>query len=278
MARRFTAELGDWVASLRFSGFTVLTLGLLVVGALILTPTLSTYVQQQREIAELRASVACTEQVAEIDAERLNWQDPAYVRQARGRLFYVMPGRRLSVIDDVLIPAESDSGPGRAHPHRAQLGPRLAVSTLLAGTTDAASSCSGRGGSGQRHRRNRGHRDAGRARRRMSRPPMTRRARRHRRRRRAAGPRARGVGIAARAWEARRRSSRPRRGTGGSPFPAFYLCHPEAVAAASRSGRRVMAEYNALLAEDELRVQYRRAHEQYIADRDSVGGCPSWRG
>lgn len=89
MARRFTAELGDWVASLRFSGFTVLTVGLLVVGALILTPTLSTYVQQQREIAELRASVALhREQVAEIDAERLNWQDPAYVRaQARGRLF-----------------------------------------------------------------------------------------------------------------------------------------------------------------------------------------------
>ncbi len=67
----------------------------------------------------------------------------------------------------------------------------------------------------------------------------------------------------------------------GSPFPTFYyLCHPEAVAAASRlEAAGVMAEYNALLAEDEeLWAQYRRAHEQYIADRDSVGEVPELAG
>ena len=60
----------------------------------------------------------------------------------------------------------------------------------------------------------------------------------------------------------------------GSPFPTFYyLSHPEAVAAASRlEAVGVMNEYNELLAEDEdLRAQYRAAHEAYIADRDSVG-------
>lgn len=60
----------------------------------------------------------------------------------------------------------------------------------------------------------------------------------------------------------------------GSPFPTFYyLSHPEAVAAASRlEAAGVMAEFTELLAEDaELRAQYQRAHEQYIADRDSVG-------
>lgn len=60
----------------------------------------------------------------------------------------------------------------------------------------------------------------------------------------------------------------------GSPFPTFYyLCHPEAVAAASRlEAVGVMNEFNALLAEDpELLAQYERAHEQYIADRDSIG-------
>lgn len=60
----------------------------------------------------------------------------------------------------------------------------------------------------------------------------------------------------------------------GSPFPTFYyLCHPEAVAAASRlEAAGVMAEYNELLASDEvIRAQYAAAHEQYIADRDSVG-------
>lgn len=67
----------------------------------------------------------------------------------------------------------------------------------------------------------------------------------------------------------------------GSPFPTFYyLCHPEAVAAASRlEAAGVMAEYNELLAEDEeVRAQYARAHAQYIADRDSVGEVPEVSG
>lgn len=67
----------------------------------------------------------------------------------------------------------------------------------------------------------------------------------------------------------------------GSPFPTFYyLCHPEAVAAASRlEAIGVMAEYNELLANDEeVRDRYARAHEQYIADRDSVGEVPEVSG
>ncbi|MFD5599556.1 DUF501 domain-containing protein [Leucobacter sp. NPDC058333] len=67
----------------------------------------------------------------------------------------------------------------------------------------------------------------------------------------------------------------------GSPFPTFYyLCHPEAVAAASRlEAAGVMNEYNELLAEDpEIRAQYQRAHEQFIADRDSVGEVPEVAG
>lgn len=67
----------------------------------------------------------------------------------------------------------------------------------------------------------------------------------------------------------------------GSPFPTFYyLCHPEAVAAASRlEAAGVMNEFNDLLAEDaELREQYQRAHEQFIADRDSVGEVPEVAG
>lgn len=67
----------------------------------------------------------------------------------------------------------------------------------------------------------------------------------------------------------------------GSPFPTFYyLCHPEAVAAASRlEAVGMMAEFNEMLAEDEeLRAQYQRAHEQYIADRDTVGEVPELAG
>lgn len=67
----------------------------------------------------------------------------------------------------------------------------------------------------------------------------------------------------------------------GSPFPTFYyLCHPDAVAAASRlEAAGVMAQYNEMLENDEaLRAQYAMAHEQYIADRDSVGEVPEVAG
>ncbi len=67
----------------------------------------------------------------------------------------------------------------------------------------------------------------------------------------------------------------------GSPFPTFYyLCHPEAVAAASRlEASGMMVEFNELLAaDDEIRAQYQLAHEQYIADRDSVGDVPEIAG
>lgn len=67
----------------------------------------------------------------------------------------------------------------------------------------------------------------------------------------------------------------------GSPFPTFYyLCHPEAVAAASRlEAAGVMNEYTELLAADEMvRDAYARAHAQYIADRDSVGEVPELSG
>lgn len=67
----------------------------------------------------------------------------------------------------------------------------------------------------------------------------------------------------------------------GSPFPTFYyLCHPEAVAAASRlEAVGMMVEFNEMLAADEeMRAQYERAHLQFIEDRDSVGEVPELAG
>lgn len=80
---------------------------LLVLGVLILSPGISTLIDQRRQIAELEASVKQrSESVDAIDAERDRWKDPAYVRaQARDRLFFVMPGEtQMSVIDDLVIP------------------------------------------------------------------------------------------------------------------------------------------------------------------------------
>ena len=140
--RRIGEELGDWFASLRFSGFTALIVALVVVGGLIVSPTLTTYVQQQRELAELRESVRLqNEQVDKADEERAKWLDPSYVRsQARGRLFYVMPGEtQLSVIDDVLIPAESEEQTSeKLTAAESNWARALAISTLTAGTTNAS--------------------------------------------------------------------------------------------------------------------------------------------
>jgi hypothetical protein len=75
----------------------------------------------------------------------------------------------------------------------------------------------------------------------------------------------------------------------GTPFPTFYyLTHPAATAAMSAlEATQVMVEYNDLLASDEeVRQQYAAAHEQYLADRESIavvdeiagisaGGMPS---
>src|SRR5690606_28339432 len=92
------------------------------------------------------------------------------------------------------------------------------------------------------------------------------------------GRQARGVvGIAARAADGSPAvvATAPRL-PDGSPFPTFYyLCHPEAVAAASRlEAVGVMSEYNEMLAEnEELRAQYARAHEEYIADQIGRASC-----
>lgn len=139
--KRRAEDLGAWAQSLRFSGFTVLIVALVAAGGIILSPSLSTYVQQRREIAELRESVEQRrEAVEEIDAERAKWRDPAYVRaQARDRLFYVMPGEiQLNVIDDITMPLESTDVPNsELEPLGESWASALTASLLGAGLADA---------------------------------------------------------------------------------------------------------------------------------------------
>ena len=141
MAKRATNEAGDWSSSLRFSAFTVINIALVVIGAFAISPILSTFVQQQRQISELRESVKQhREAVNEIDAERAKWKDPVYVRsQARGRLFYVMPGEtQLSVISDVVLPPErTDGTSSKLTRIDRNWAKSLVSSTLGAGTTAA---------------------------------------------------------------------------------------------------------------------------------------------
>lgn len=139
--KRWAEDFGAWASSLRFSGFTALVVVLVLAGAIIVSPSLSTFVQQRREIAELRESVRIhREAVTEIDAERAKWKDPAYIRsQARDRLFYVMPGEtQLNVIDDIVLPVESDEETNKELARvRSDWTGGLAASFLSAGTAAA---------------------------------------------------------------------------------------------------------------------------------------------
>ena len=88
------ASARDWLGGIRFSGFTVIMLALVVLGAFVLVPTISTYVDQRQTIAALEESVQLTQaQIDELKAEQERWHDDAYIMaQARERLYYTKPG------------------------------------------------------------------------------------------------------------------------------------------------------------------------------------------
>ncbi len=117
---------------------------LLVLGVVILSPGISTLIEQRRTIAELEESVRQrTAEVEVIEAERDRWKDPAFIRaQARDRLFFVMPGEtQLSVIDDVVIAetVQQDAVATLTEQRRDWLT-ELSKSLLTAGLTPAPAS------------------------------------------------------------------------------------------------------------------------------------------
>ena len=67
----------------------------------------------------------------------------------------------------------------------------------------------------------------------------------------------------------------------GTPFPTFYyLTHPAAtVAMSDLEATQVMAEFTEILnADEEMQKQYLAAHEQFIADRESIAVVPELDG
>ena len=90
MARRTTRKVAarlpeesapeHWLRTIRFSGFSLLMLGLLI--------------EQQQQIAALQATVGEAQaSVDDLTDDVARWDDPAYIEsQARERLFYILPG------------------------------------------------------------------------------------------------------------------------------------------------------------------------------------------
>ncbi|WP_309616754.1 septum formation initiator family protein [Salinibacterium sp.] len=83
-----------WLRTIRFSGFTVLMLSLLILAVIVLAPNLRVFIEQRQQIAALQQTVDDAQQsVDELDKNVARWGDPAYIKsQARERLFYVFPG------------------------------------------------------------------------------------------------------------------------------------------------------------------------------------------
>ncbi|WP_307859045.1 FtsB family cell division protein [Herbiconiux sp. SYSU D00978] len=105
------SALRAWLRGIRFSGFTLVMLGLVVLLVLVLAPNLKVLIEQRQEIAQLQQSVQEQQsQVDELSDEVARWDDPAYIEaQARNRLNYVYPGEyNYLVRDDGQTPVAED--------------------------------------------------------------------------------------------------------------------------------------------------------------------------
>ncbi|MGO1769368.1 MAG: FtsB family cell division protein [Microbacterium sp.] len=134
----------DWLGGIRLSGFTVIMLALVVLGAFVLVPTVATYVDQRQKIASLEESVRLTQdEIAALEEEQERWGDPAYIMaQARERLYYVKPGEVSYLVVDDLDPADvpQDADPVSEEVEEADAdwGGRLLRSLTEAGLSESA--------------------------------------------------------------------------------------------------------------------------------------------
>ncbi|HET8780701.1 MAG TPA: septum formation initiator family protein [Agromyces sp.] len=109
--KRESAGAG-WLSGIRFSGFSLIMMGVLVLAVVVLAPTIAAFAQQRQQIAELRAAVSeQEEEVQRLRDERERWNDETFIMtQARERLYYVMPGEvSYLVIDDRAEAAKVDA-------------------------------------------------------------------------------------------------------------------------------------------------------------------------
>lgn len=141
---RRAATARQWLGGIRLSGFTLIMLGLVVLGAFVLVPTVSTYVEQRQKIAALEESVRLTEaEIADLEAEQERWRDPAYITaQARERLYYGKPGEVVYLIDNDLdasqLPRDADPVSDEVEEAPADWMAQLLRSVVAAGLTRTA--------------------------------------------------------------------------------------------------------------------------------------------
>ena len=131
-----------WLRNIRLSGFAFTVLGLIVLAVVVLAPSLRILVEQQQQIAELRAAVEEKKNsVDDLKDDVTRWDDPAYIEsQARDRLNYVFPrDYTYLIIDDGAVVSADDGAPISAEIQETQVDwTRSLISSLFtAGLTDA---------------------------------------------------------------------------------------------------------------------------------------------
>ncbi|WDG17048.1 FtsB family cell division protein [Microbacterium sp. Clip185] len=143
-APRRRVDVRDWLGGIRLSGFMIIMLGLVVLGVLVLVPTVGTYLDQQQRIAALKNSVQLTEsQIADLQAQSERWDDPAYITtQARERLYYMNPGEIAYIVDNDLTeaqqPREQDAVSDQVQQTRTDWMAQLVGSVVTAGAAKTA--------------------------------------------------------------------------------------------------------------------------------------------
>lgn len=141
---RGTVDIREWAGGIRFSAFTAIMLGLVVLGVFVLVPTVGTYLGQRQQIAALEQSVTLTtDEVAALQLQKDRWADPAYVMsQARARLYYVAPGEVVYLVDNDLadtdIPLEQRAVSGEVEETRVDWMTQLVRSVAGAGLAQTA--------------------------------------------------------------------------------------------------------------------------------------------
>jgi len=117
---RVPVELPDgtaperWLKNIRLSSFTIMMLALVVLGVVVLAPSLKLLIQQRNQIAALEKTVEEQKHhVSSLKNQVARWDDPAYIEaQARNRLLFVFPGEYSFLV----IPQNGQAAPKDATP------------------------------------------------------------------------------------------------------------------------------------------------------------------
>ncbi len=139
------APHGQWLRSMRLSGFTLVMIVVIIIAIFVLAPSLRVIVEQQNQIVQLQQAVdAQREAVSDLETDIARWDDPAYIEaQARDRLVYVYPGDvTYLVIDDGKTTTTDDGAPISDDIQTTQVDwvRGLLGSLVTAGTTTAPAS------------------------------------------------------------------------------------------------------------------------------------------